>query len=49
MQNIIEIMSPRLIPPNVNVSGDMQSVHITINVVSSNPAQARFTRYHIMW
>jgi len=27
----------------------MQSVPITTNVVSSNPAQARCTRYNIMW
>jgi len=27
----------------------MQSVHITINVVSANRAQARCTRYNIMW
>jgi len=27
----------------------MQSVPITANVVSSNPAQARCTRYNIMW
>jgi hypothetical protein len=27
----------------------MQSVHITTNVVSSYPGQARCTRYNIMW
>jgi len=27
----------------------MQSVPITTNVVSSNSAQARCTRYNIMW
>jgi len=27
----------------------MQSVPITTNVVSSNPAQERCTRYNIMW
>jgi len=27
----------------------MQSVRITINIVSSNPAQTRCTRYNIMW
>jgi len=27
----------------------MQSVHITINIMSSNPARARCTWYNIMW
>jgi hypothetical protein len=27
----------------------MESVYITINVVSSNPARAMCTRYNIMW
>jgi len=27
----------------------MQSASITTNVVSSNPAQARCTRYNIIW
>jgi hypothetical protein len=27
----------------------MQSVHITSKVVSSNPVQARCTRYNIKW
>jgi len=27
----------------------MQSVPITTNVVSTNPAHARCTRYNIMW
>jgi hypothetical protein len=27
----------------------MQSVHITSNVASSNPAEARCSRYNIMW
>jgi hypothetical protein len=27
----------------------MQSVHITTNVVNSNPAQARYTRCNIMY
>jgi hypothetical protein len=27
----------------------MQSVYITANIVSSNPARARCTRYNIMW
>jgi len=31
-----------------NLQLPMQSVHITTNVVSSNPSQARCTRYSIM-
>jgi len=27
----------------------MESVTITTKVVSSNPAQSKCTRYHIMW
>jgi len=27
----------------------MQSVLITTNAVSSNPAQAKYTRYNIIW
>jgi flagellar biosynthesis protein FliP len=33
---------------NNNLHLPMQSVHITSNVASSNPAQARCTRYNIM-
>jgi len=36
--------------PRHNQQLPMQSVHITTNVVSSNSAQARCTRYNvIMW
>jgi len=31
-----------------NLQLPMQSVHITTNVVSSNPSQAKCTRYNIM-
>jgi len=33
----------------VDLQLPMQSVHITTNVVRSNSAQARCTRYNIMW
>ena len=33
----------------LNIQLHVQSVHITTNVVSSNPTQVRCTRYIIMW
>jgi len=33
----------------VDLQLPMQSVPITTNFVSSNPTQARCTRYNIMW
>jgi hypothetical protein len=40
-----------LVPPHYVCNGyiSMQSVPIITNVVSLNPAQARCTRYNIMW